>query len=226
MSTSLPDPRSAIVRQAVSISLAVIPFGLAFGVACEEAGLRVAEAVGFSTLVFAGSAQFAAVSVLNDGGTVAAAVVAGVLLNLRSLAFGVGMAPALTGPLWWRALVSQLMIDESAAVGSVQPTPRLQRFGFLTAGIAVFIAWNAATVVGASILATAGDLVATAGLDATIPAAFLALLWPRLRDREQLSVALLGAAIAVIAAPLLPAGVAIILAAVAVGIGRPWRAEP
>lgn len=125
--SSVPPPTSpkpAILRQAASISASVVPFGIAFGVATQQGDLHLLEAIGFSALVFSGSAQFAAVSVLSDGGTVAAAVISGLLLNLRSLAFGIVMAPALKGPLWWRALSSQLMIDESTAVGSVQAPSR------------------------------------------------------------------------------------------------------
>ena len=120
--------------------------------------MSVLEAVGFSTLVFTGSAQFAAASVLADGGTVATAVVSGLLLNLRSLAFGLVMAPALRGPLWWRALVSQLMIDETTAVGSAQSERRWQRYGYLVSGVVLFTMWNLSTLAGVTILgeATAG----------------------------------------------------------------------
>jgi hypothetical protein len=126
--------------------VAVAPFGVAFGVACRRAGLSTWDALGFSTLVFTGSAQFAAVSVLDDGGSVVAAVAAGLLLNLRSLAFGIALAPALDGPRWERALWSQLMIDESAAVASAQAERRWRRTGDLTAGLGVFEVWNATTV--------------------------------------------------------------------------------
>jgi predicted branched-subunit amino acid permease len=218
-----PSPRPAIIRQAGSIAAAVIPFGVAFGVACQEAGLAAVEAIGFSALVFAGSAQFAAVSVLADGGTVTAAVVSGMLLNLRSVAFGVTMAPALRGPLWRRALASQLMIDESTAIGSTQTDLRWQRFGYLAGGLGIFVTWNLATVVGATVVGGAGDLIETAGIDAAIPAAFAALLWPRLADRSQRVVAAGGAVIAVATAPLLPPGVPIVAAALAVAVVRPWR---
>lgn len=104
-----------MARQATSIALAVTPFGVAFGALAVSAGLTVWQTVGFSTLVFSGSAQFAAVTVLADGGAAVAAISAGLLLNARSLAFGVTMAPDLAGPLWRRALESQLMIDEAMA---------------------------------------------------------------------------------------------------------------
>ena len=154
----------------------------------------------------------------------AAAVTAGALLNLRSLAFGVIMAPALAGPRWWRALVSQLMIDESTAVGSAQPTRRLQRLGYLAGGLAVFALWNAATLLGYAALGDADGLIESAGIDATIPAAFFALLWPRLQSPQQRLVAVLGAAIALTTSPALPPGLPIICAAGAVLVLRPWSA--
>ena len=222
--TRWPAERREIHRQALSIALAVSPFGVAFGVVCAEAGLSVWQALGFSTLVFSGAAQFAAVSVLADGGGAVAAVTAGLLLNLRSLAFGVAMAGSLRGPVWWRALAAQLMIDESTAVGTVQATDALKRYGYLVGGLGVFVLWNLTTVLGVSVLSSSEELITDLGIDATIPAAFLALLWPRLHDREQRLVAAAGALVAVLLVPVSPAGVPIIAAAAAVILAKPWRA--
>lgn len=208
--------RAGLRRRALAIAVALIPFGTAFGVLCADAGLVWWEALGFSSVVFSGSAQFAAVGVLGEGGTVAAAVGAGVLLNLRSLAFGVVMAPVLRGSLGVRLAASQLMIDESMAVGSAASDPALRRYGYLAGGIAVFVLWNLSTLAGVLLAANAGDLVTTLGVDATIPASFLALLWPRLSHRPQLRAALAGAVIALVSAPWTPAGVPIILAAAGV----------
>ena len=226
MTETAAEQKRAIRAQALSIALAVSPFGVAFGVACSEAGLSVWDAIGFSTLVFSGSAQFAAVSVLADGGTAVAAVTSGLLLNLRSLAFGVAMAGALKGPVWWRALASQLMIDESTAVGSVQRTDALKRYGYLAGGIAVFVLWNLTTILGASVLSSSEQLIEDLGIDATIPAAFLALLWPRLVDPVQRLIAAVGAVVALALVPISPAGVPIIAAAGAVVLARPWREQP
>ena len=227
MPEGIDDQRHAarIRRQALSIGLAVSPFGVAFGVVCAEAGLSVWEALGFSTLVFGGSSQFAAVTVLADDGTAIAAVTAGLLLNMRSLAFGVAMASALRGPVWWRALVSQLMIDESTAVGAAQTDLRWRRYGYLAGGISVFVLWNATTVLGVSALSSSEELINDLGIDATIPAAFLALLWPRLVDSQQRFIALAGALVALVLVPVTPAGVPIIAAAGAVALARPWSAR-
>lgn len=198
-----------------------MPFGVAFGVACSEAGLSVWQASGFSLFVFAGSAQFAAVEIVGDGGSVAAAVAAGLLLNVRSLAFGVVMASSLPESRWKRALWSQLMIDESTAIGSAQDEVRWRRYGYLWSGLAIFVSWNLSTLVGSAGLSSAGDVVTNWGLDATIPAAFLALLWPRLSDPAQRRSAGLGALVALALVPIAPPGVPIVAAGLGVVAG--WR---
>lgn len=194
---------------------------MAFGIAASEAGLAVWQTSAFSLLVFTGSAQFAAVGVLGDGGAVAAAITAGLLLNLRSLAFGVIMAPALRGSLGRRALWSQLMIDESTAIGSARTDPDLRRYGFLWCGAATFLVWNLTTLLGATALPSADDLVTDWGIDAAIPAVFLALLWPRLSDSAQWRCAAAGALLAMALAPVAPPGVPIVAAALGAAAG--WR---
>lgn len=214
--------RRSIRAQAISIGLAISPFGLAFGALCAESGVGVWEALGFSSLVFGGSSQFAAVSVLADDGTVIAAVTAGLLLNLRSLAFGVSMAPSLKGSLLWRAGVSQLMIDESTAIGSSQSTHELRRYGYLWGGLSVFVLWNATTLIGVSVLSEAESLITDLGIDATIPAAFLGLIWNKLENARHRVVALIGAITALILVPITPAGIPVIAAASAIIWVRPW----
>ncbi len=212
--------RRRLRRQAASITLAVAPFGVVFGATAATAGLVLLEAIGYSVFVFAGSAQFASVEILGDGGSVASATIAGLLLNVRSLAFGVIMAPALTGAFWQRALMSQLMIDEATAVGVSAIEPRHRRYGYLVGGLGVFVVWNLTTVLGFVVFSNAGDLITDLGLDVAGPAAFLALLWPRLADRRQLATALAGAAIAVVLVPVTPPGVPILASMLGVAAAR------
>jgi predicted branched-subunit amino acid permease len=199
----------------------VSPFGLAFGIASADAGLAAWQSSAFSLLVFAGSAQFAAVQVIGDGGSALAAIAAGLLLNLRSLAFGMVMTSALTGPWWKRAAWSQLMIDESTAIGSAQPERRWRRYGYLCSGLAIFATWNLTTFIGATALSSSGELVTTWGIDAAIPAAFLALLWPRLADAGQRRSSLAGGLIALVLVPFTPPGVPILAAAFGALAGHP-----
>jgi 4-azaleucine resistance transporter AzlC len=210
----------AILGQALAIAVAVGLFGLSFGVLARETGLSLLQAEALSTLVFAGSTQLAAVGVAAEGGTAFSAVLGGLLLSARCVAFGVTLAPLLRGPLWRRLLASHLVIDESAAVAAAQPDPAAARRGFWAAGIAVFVLWNAGTVAG-WFLTGAIDVEAT-GLDAAIPAAFVALLWPRLDTTPGRVAAATGAVIALVAVPLLPPGAPILLAALGALAGRAW----
>jgi len=214
------ERRRAIHRQAASIVAAVAPFGIVFGASAATAGLSLLQSIGFSALVFGGSSQFAAVEILGDGGSVASAAIAGLLLNVRSLAFGVIMAPALFGAWWQRAAMSQLMIDESTAVGAAQVERRWRRYGYLVAGSGVFVVWNLTTILGYLAFADAGDLINELGLDAAGPAAFLALLWPRLSSGPQRRTAIAGAVIAFVLIPFAPPGVPILAAMFGVAVAR------
>jgi 4-azaleucine resistance transporter AzlC len=215
-----PALRSSIIGQAMAIGVSLIPFGLAFGVACTRADLTWLQALAFSSLVFTGGSQFAAVGVLGDGGSPIAAIVAGLLLAVRSLVYGIVMTPWLRGSFGFRAAASQLMIDESLAVSTAQPEEQdARKLGYLAGGLSVFVFWNTSTVVGALAFANSGSFVTTWGIDATIPAAFAALLWPRLAKFDQRRVAIVGALIALMFVPLVPPGIPIVLAGLAVVAG-------
>jgi predicted branched-subunit amino acid permease len=168
--------------------------------------------------MFTGGSQFALVGVLGAGGGTAAAVAAAAGLGSRNAFYGLRISPALR--LRWprKALAAQLVIDESAAMASAQPTPELARTGFWATGLAVFVLWNLGTLAGAA-GATAVPDPRVLGLDAAAPAAFLALLAPQVRGRRPYVVALLAAVIALASAPFVPAGVPILLAAGAAVLG-------
>lgn len=208
---------AAAIRQAAAIAVVAAAFALSFGVLCAESGVGLAMTVALSTLVFAGSAQLAAVGVVADGGTGAAAVLAGLLLGARNLAFGVALAPLLGGRLGRRLLASQLVIDECVAVATAQPDPAAARRAFWITGAAVFVPWNAGTVAGWG-LTGAIDVRAT-GLDAAVPGAFVALLAPRMTSAAARASALGGAVIALALTPVAPPGVPILLAAAGAGAG-------
>jgi predicted branched-subunit amino acid permease len=136
------------------------------------------------------------------------------------------MAPALTGAFWQRALMAQLMIDESTAVGVSAVEPRDRRYGYLVGGIGVFVVWNLTTILGFVVFSNAGALITDLGLDVAGPAAFLALVWPRLVDRRQLATALAGAAIAVLLVPVTPPGIPILASMLGVGAARLVEPKP
>ena len=205
------------VRAVAPLAIAVVGFGVSFGVLARAAGMGSVAPVVMSMITFAGSAQFAAASILGTGGTVAAAITAALLLNARYGPIGVSVAPSLTGSWWSRFLHAQLTVDETwavAAEGDGRFNPRV----LLGAGVTLYAAWVGGTVLGVAFGDVIGD-PSTWGLDAAFPALFLALLVPQLRDRRAVGAALLGAAIALALTPFTPAGVPIIAASAACLLG-------
>jgi 4-azaleucine resistance transporter AzlC len=190
---------------------AILGFGVSFGVLADTAGVGGTAAAAMSLTTFAGSAQFAAVSILGAGGGVAAAVVAAVLLNARYVALGVSVASAFAGPASRRLLESQLVIDESWALGTTAPG-RFDRRLLLGAGGVCYVVWNLGTLIGVLGAGVLGDPTRL-GLDAAFPALFLALLVSQLRSRRAVLAAALGALVAVALVPIAPLGVPIIAAA-------------
>src|SRR5688500_3130228 len=172
--------------------------------------MGVAAPIVMSLTTFAGSAQFAVASVLGSDGAVVAAIVAAVLLNLRYLAIGVSVAPALRGPAPRRVAEAQLAVDESWAVA--QRDGRVDRGRLLGAGLVLMVFWLAGTVAGTLGGSALGD-PADYGLDAIFPALFLALLVGQLDGRRARTAALLGGVIALALTPLVPPGLPIVAAA-------------
>lgn len=105
-------------REILPLVIPLIGFGVAFGVLAREAGMGVVAPVLMSATTFAGSAQFAAASILGVGGSAAAAIAAALLLNSRYTPIGLTVAGAIEGPRWLRFLRSQLIVDESWAVAT------------------------------------------------------------------------------------------------------------
>ncbi len=218
-----PGRRSYLdgVRAAAPIGVAAFAFGVSFGVLARSAGMGRVAPVVMSLTTFAGSAQFAAASILGAGGGLLTAIVAAVLLNLRYGPIGLSVAPYLEGPAWWRALTAQLVVDESWAIAQ-RDDGRFDRRLLVGAGLLLFVCWNTGTAAGV----LAGDLVAdpeSLGLDAAFPALFLALLWPQVRERSRLLAALGGAAIALALMPFTGPGIPIVAASLAclAGVRRP-----
>lgn len=221
------DARRRVVRDSLGVGLAVGTYGTAFGAAAVSAGLSVTQSVLLSLLGFTGGTQFAVVGVLAGGGGAVSAVAGGLLLGARNTLYAMRLAPLLRvrGP---RRLVAALgTIDESTAMAVGQPDPELGRLAFWSTAGAVYLFWNTFTVLGALGAHALGDPTRF-GLDAVVPAAFLALLAPRLRDGAvHRRVALGAAVIAVVLVPVTPAGVPVLAATgalVLAGRLRPGRA--
>src|SRR5439155_4629418 len=219
--------RRAIVRNAASIGVAVGTYGVSYGALGRASGLSVAQTCALSVLAFTGGSQFALVGVLASGGSPVSGTLTGLLLGTRNTLYGIRLAHllGLRGPR--RAFGGHFVIDETTAMAIGQPEPRAARLAFWTTGLAVFTGWNLATLVGALGVTALGN-PQQLGLDAAVGAAFLALLWPRLRDPVARLVAGLGAVVALALTPLLTPGVPVLaagVAAVAVGLLPAVRAD-
>ena len=170
----------AAVRDGLGVGFAVGLSGVAFGAASVAAGLGVAQTSALSLLAFTGASQFALIGVVAGGGNLIAGAVGAVLLGGRNTLYGLRLAETLRVRGWRRLLTAHLVIDETTAVATAQPGPRQARAGFWATAISLFTIWNLTTLGGALGASRLGD-PRTYGLDVVGPAAFLALLWPRLR---------------------------------------------
>jgi predicted branched-subunit amino acid permease len=215
---------ASTLRDALGLSLAVGLYGIAFGAAAVAAGFSVAQSCVMSLLMFTGGSQFAAVSVVAGGGGLASAFGASALLGTRNTLYGLQMNPLVRPSGFTKLAAAQVTIDESTGVAlgqAARGTPAM-RVGFWATGLGVYFFWNLFTLVGALGAKALGSPAAW-GLDGAVPAAFLALVWPRLTNGFTRTVSLVAACFSLAIAPFVPAGVPIISTAlVAVVFG--WRA--
>jgi predicted branched-subunit amino acid permease len=217
-----PRERSGIIRDGLGVGIATGTYGISFGAVAVGAGLSVAQTCALSLLMFTGASQFALVGVLAAGGTPLSGALTAVLLGTRNTLYGLRLAPLLDWSGARRAAGAHLVIDESTAMSVTRTSTPAARVGFLTTGVTIFVLWNAATLVGALGGRALGD-PRTYGLDAAVGAAFLALLWPRLRDRRNRVTAAAAAAVALGLVPITAAGVPVLASAgVALLIGALW----
>lgn len=215
--------KSAVLSTSVGVGLATGLYGVSFGALSVAAGLDVWQTQVLSLLMFSGGSQFAFIGIIAASGlgsvAIGAAVVSAWLLGIRNGFYAVRMAPILERVGLQKLIPALLTIDESTAVATAQSETSDQRKGFWFTGLAVFVFWNLATLLGAFLGDAIGD-PATWGLDAAAAAAFLGLIWPRLKERQALAVAALSMVVAVVLTPSLPAGVPVLVAgAIAIVFG-------
>ena len=220
MSALTPERRRGILRDAVGIGVATGAYAISFGAIAVAAGLSVWQTQALSGLMFTGASQFALVGVLGAGGGTLTAIAIATLLGTRNAFYALHMVGVLRPRGWRRLAAAQLTIDESAGMSvGHEDDEASARLAFWATGLSVFVLWNIGTLIGALGADILGD-PARFGLDAAIPAAFLALLWPRLDSTVARFVAVLAAAIALILSPWMGAGLPVLIAGgIAVGLG-------
>lgn len=209
--------QSPAVKMGLSIAMATGLYGVSFGALGVAAGLGVWQTVALSLLMFTGGSQFAFIGVVAGGGAGSAAFGAATLLGVRNVVYGMQLNRMLRPDGWRKLVAAHLTIDESAATAAGQVDTDEQRRGFWTAGLGIFILWNVFTLAGALLGDALGD-PRRWGLDGAAVAAFLGLLWPRLRQREPVALAVLCGLVTVLAMPWAPPGIPILLAALTAAV--------
>ncbi|WP_431219636.1 AzlC family ABC transporter permease [Leifsonia xyli] len=205
----------AAARSGWAVGIATALYGISFGALATASGLDVWQACVLSLVMFSGGSQFALIGILASGGAAAGgtAIASAALLGVRNSFYALRLSRIIGPGFWRRAAATQLTIDESTAVATAQTEPRAQRIGFWVTGLVVFIGWNIMTLAGALLGNLIGDVKAY-GLDAAAAAAFLGLLWPRLKARQTQAVAVAGGFVATLLTPFLMPGLPVLAAAV------------
>ncbi|NLJ55407.1 MAG: AzlC family ABC transporter permease [Intrasporangiaceae bacterium] len=224
------ERRTEVLRQSWSVGIATGLYGISFGALSVAAGLDLWQTQALSLLMFTGGSQFAFVGIIGTGGLAAApaAIATATMLSIRNGLYALQTRKFLDARGAKRLAAAQLTIDESTAVGLAQPEQPAQKLGFWHTGIAVFLFWNLMTFIGALAGNAMGD-PKVYGLDGAAVAAFTALVWPRLASTTARLTAALAVALALVSSPLVPAGIPVLiaaLAAVALGLRSAAHHEP
>lgn len=206
---SVNPKRNQVDRTALSVAFTVGLYGAAFGAAGVTAGFSILQTCLLSILLFSGASQFAVVGIMGAGGAAVSAIATATLLGFRNTLYGLQMAPILKVKGFKRVLAAQITIDESTAVATLQDNDADRKRGFYLTGIGVYVFWNLFTFLGALGASAIGD-PSVWGLDAAVPAAFLGLIWPRLKNKVQFLVSGIAIAWALLLTPVSPAGIPII----------------
>ncbi|MEU6016648.1 AzlC family ABC transporter permease [Streptomyces sp. NPDC047515] len=205
---------AAVVRDALGVGIAVGLSGFAFGVTSAGSGLSLLQTCALSLAVFTGASQFALVGALAAGGNPYTAAAGAFFLGVRNSFYGLRLSQLLALPRTLRPFAAQWVIDETTAVTLPQPTRRAARIGFAVTGLTLYVLWNLTTLLGALGAKALGDTDAW-GLDAASPAVFLALLAPMLKSTTERITAAVAVLLALGLLPVLPAGVPVLLSALA-----------
>ena len=221
MNKSSDSRRSTVTRNAIGVGLATGLYGISFGALAVTSGFSFAQAQVLSLGLFSGASQFAVVGIMGAGGGALAAIATSSLLGIRNGLYALSLARVLKLSGIKKVFASHITIDESTAMSVANvDDEELSRWAFWATGISVFVFWNIATAIGAIGASLITD-PKSFGLDAAVRAAFLALLWPRLINKQIRYIALSAALLAIILIPVVRPGIPVlasVLIAVIIGL--------
>ena len=218
MNISSHARRSSVTRNAIGVGLATGVYGISFGALAVTSGFSFAQTQVLSLGLFSGASQFAVVGIMGAGGGAVAAIATSSLLGFRNGLYALSIANVLKLKGFKKVIASQLTIDESTAMSVANSDDEeMSRWAFWATGISVFVFWNIATAIGAFGASFVAD-PKSLGLDAAVGAAFLALLWPRLINKQIRVVGILAGFLALGLTPFVQPGIPV-LASVLIAIG-------
>ncbi len=209
---SIKPKNDPVERTSLSVAFTVGLYGAAFGAAGITAGFSILQTCLLSLLLFSGASQFAVVGIMGAGGSAVSAIATATLLGFRNALYGLQLAPILKVTGLKRIIASQITIDESTAVSTLQSNDSDRKRAFYLTGFGVYIFWNLFTFLGALGASAIGD-PSVWGLDAAVPAAFCGLVWPRLKDKRLFLISACAIILALLLTPITPAGIPIITTA-------------
>ena len=206
---SIKPKNDAVERTSLSVAFTVGLYGAAFGAAGITAEFSILQTCLLSLLLFSGASQFAVVGIMGAGGSAVSAIATATLLGFRNALYGLQLAPILKVTGLKRIIASQITIDESTAVSTLQSNDSDRKRAFYLTGFGVYIFWNLFTFLGALGASAIGD-PSVWGLDAAVPAGFCGLVWPRLKDKRLFLISACAIILALLLTPITPAGIPII----------------
>lgn len=178
-----------------------IPFGLVLGVAISETMVNQWIAWSSSWIIFAGSAQFVAVELLDGGAGWLVIAITVWVINARHIMYSAAMVGDYVGaPKWWRYLTSYVLVDQAFAMTSTQDKtlPLSYRMSYLLGGgMAAWVLWQVWVTIGI----LAGDVIPDSwSLEFAIPILFGTLMILAINNFPGVVAATVGGVIAVVAA--------------------------
>lgn len=185
------------ILDSLPLAIAVFAYGLSYGVMAAQAGFTLLQAVMMSALVFSGSIQLVAVSMIISGIQFMSILLVAFLLNLRNLLYGAALAEGLSQSGRWKWLLATAVSDESLVLG----TSHFKKQGpdhiyFAALALTFFLPWILAAWLGFMLGGSINPQ--TYGLDLAFPVTFMVILVPALADRPGLATCLAGVLVALL----------------------------
>ncbi|VXC86320.1 Branched-chain amino acid ABC transporter permease [Pseudomonas sp. 9AZ] len=189
-------------RDSIPMIVGILPFGLVYGALASLAGLSLGQALGMSLLVYAGSAQFIAISLLTLGSGMVVILLTTLVVNLRHVLYSAALQPYV-GKLSqrWRVPLAFGLTDETFAVVQRRYLARgmTEHGQWYHAGVALalYLSWVSSSLVGALFGQSVPNLAGW-GLDFAMLATFIGIVVPALRNQPQIAAALVAGAVALL----------------------------